>query len=128
MVDTDTLFQLLADDIRRRILYALCDNASIRIPEGILSRGQVQSQDTQPSSLHSSSSQINGESMQQLEMQLHHVHLPKLEDAGVIEWEQGTQIVSQGPQFDRLEPVLRLLFTNQDRLPNDFFYSRDTDC
>ncbi|WP_425433325.1 DUF7344 domain-containing protein [Haloarcula rubra] len=120
MVDTGSLFQLLADDTRRRILYALCDNASIRIPEGILSRGQVQSRDTQPHSPHSSSTQINGESVQQLEMQLHHVHLPKLEDGGAIEWERETQTVSRGPQFDKLEAILRLLFVNQDRLPDDF--------
>ncbi|QIO24209.1 hypothetical protein [Haloarcula sp. JP-L23] len=120
MVDTNTLFQLLANDIRRRILYALCDNASIHVPEGILSHDQVQSQDTQPHSPHSSSSQINGESVQQLEMQLHHMHLPKLEEEGIIEWERETQTVSRGPQFDKLEPVLRLLFVNQNRLPDDF--------
>lgn len=39
----------------------------------------------------------------------HHVHLPKLEEAGFIRWERSDHHVFRGPAFDRFEPLLELL-------------------
>ncbi|WP_254536907.1 hypothetical protein [Halomarina litorea] len=36
-----------------------------------------------------------------------HVHLPKLDDARVIEWRPATDSVEKGPRFDATEPLLR---------------------
>lgn len=54
-------------------------------------------------------------------MELSHVHLPKLEDSGLIEWDSEAGTVSRGPAFEEVEPVLRLLAANADRLPGDLF-------
>lgn len=44
-----------------------------------------------------------------VEVQLHHTHLPKLEQAGYIEWEPGDDHISRGPKFGEIEPLLHLL-------------------
>jgi hypothetical protein len=49
---------------------------------------------------------------------MQHVHLPKLADHGFIDWDQDTQRVTKGPQFDEIEPLLTVLSENQDVLPD----------
>jgi hypothetical protein len=119
MNQTSAYFDLLADDHRRNILFLLCDTESIQVPDGLLTRSQAQPVDTHSHSSPGSRQQSTKQDLSQLEAQLHHAHLPKLENNGVIEWDQETQTVSRGPNFDELEPVLRLFATNQDRFPND---------
>lgn len=41
MSDLSTLFEVLADDDRRRILYMLCETETLRVPEGLQLRGHV---------------------------------------------------------------------------------------
>lgn len=38
-----------------------------------------------------------------------HVHLPKLEEYGFIEWNRAEQRVTKGDRFDEIEPVVELL-------------------
>jgi len=122
MGDTDTLFNLLADEDRRRILFLLCDTGSIHLPDAILPRGQARSQrqgrnrSGPPSEIGSGSGE---RTRRQMEMQLHHRHLPKLQRAGAIEWDRNTGTVSRGPQFEDIEPVLCLLAANNGRFPDD---------
>lgn len=122
MDNTATLFELLAADCRRRVLFVLCDVDSINLPEGILPRGQTQP--CQPQDAHSDSpsghaSPPETEDMHKLTIRLEHVHLPKLDDAGLIEWDRDTDTITRGPRFDEVEPVLRLLAANQHRFPDD---------
>lgn len=46
---------------------------------------------------------------ERIEVQLHHTHLPKLEQAGYIEWQPGSDRITRGPNYDEIEPLLRLL-------------------
>lgn len=122
MGDTDTLFHLLADENRRRILFSLCDTDSIRLPDAILPRGQARSR--HPGGSHSGPTpEIGSDSdegaRRQMEIQLRHRHLPKLHQAGVIEWDRDTGTVSRGPRFEDIEPVLCLLAANNGRFPDD---------
>jgi predicted transcriptional regulator len=50
---------------------------------------------------------------------MHHVHLPKLADYGFIEWNEDTHEVMKGPNFDEIRPLLELLDTYEDELPDD---------
>jgi hypothetical protein len=52
------------------------------------------------------------------QQQLYHTHLPKLDDAGFVDWDRGTGIVTRGPRFDGIEPLLRLMNDHQDELPD----------
>lgn len=42
-------------------------------------------------------------------VKLRHAHLPKLQEAGYIDWDRETDRISEGPNFSEIEPLLRLL-------------------
>ncbi|TYL35963.1 transcriptional regulator [Natronococcus pandeyae] len=48
---------------------------------------------------------------------LHHTHLPKLDDAGVIEWNPDSKTISRGPRFDEIAPLVELMIAHRDELP-----------
>ncbi len=48
---------------------------------------------------------------------LRDVHLPKLVALGLVDWDPRTRLVRKGPTFDEVEPLLRSLDDNRDRLP-----------
>lgn len=120
MSKLSTLFELLAADARRRVLYMLCERGTLRVPDGLQMRSQAGVRharsdgalqrappDSQP---HRSS-----------EVQLYHTHLPKLEAEGVIEWDHDSQTVSRGPAFEEYEPALGVLAANATSLPGELF-------
>lgn len=47
---------------------------------------------------------------------MHHTHLPKLEEYGIIDWEVGSDTVRRGPRFDEVESLVELLRSNGDTL------------
>ena len=47
--------------------------------------------------------------LQRAELQLYHTDLPKLEQAGFIEWQPGSERITRGPRFDEIQPLVRLL-------------------
>lgn len=54
------------------------------------------------------------------EMALVHNHLPRLDEAGYIEWDRASGELSKGPRFDEIEPLLELIETHADELPADW--------
>lgn len=63
----------------------------------------------------------SGRDLDELEAELHHVHLPKLVDAGYIEHDRETGEVRRGPKFDQIAPLLRLMANHPDELPDGWF-------
>lgn len=53
-------------------------------------------------------------------VELTHVHLPKLADAGYIIWHRDSNEVSKGRNFATIRPLLELLDDNADALPSDW--------
>lgn len=53
-------------------------------------------------------------------VQMHHVHLPQLEDHGFIEWDRRNHEVVAGPNFEDIQPLLELLVDHADELPHDW--------
>jgi Ser-tRNA(Ala) deacylase AlaX len=49
--------------------------------------------------------------------ELYHAHLPKLADAGYIEWDEDTHTIRRGQNFEEIAPLLRLMDDHQDELP-----------
>lgn len=84
---------------RRRLLLAVLHN----------------SQDDDPVRLESAES--DREDLERL-IELNHVHLPKLEDAGFITWDRDANEVSTGPNFEEIRPLLELLASHADELPD----------
>lgn len=48
---------------------------------------------------------------------LYHNHVPKLADAGYVEWDTETDTISEGPKFSEAEPLVRLLKEYQSKSP-----------
>jgi hypothetical protein len=116
MTDASTLFDLLTSDVRRRLLVALCDRDSVRIPDELLTRGQ-----TEAVAAQSGHDGLTEATLHRQTTQLYHVHLPKMADTDVIEWDEEAATVSRGPAFEAVEPAVRLLVANAHELPGEFY-------
>ena len=57
---------------------------------------------------------------QQLESEMYHVHLPKLEELEFIKWDRESRVVTPGPRFDAITPYLRVVYEHRDKLADDW--------
>jgi hypothetical protein len=51
-----------------------------------------------------------------LSIELFHNHLPKLNNAGFIDWNQENDVVRRGSRFDEIVPLIALPVTHEDEL------------
>lgn len=49
-----------------------------------------------------------------------HIHLPKLAEAGYVDWDRDTGAITKGPRYDEVEPLLELIENHSDELPPDW--------
>ena len=54
------------------------------------------------------------------EMSMYHLHIPNLEEKGLIDTTEDERTVTPGPRFDAIQPLLELVSSNRERLPNDW--------
>ena len=59
------------------------------------------------------------ESQRERAILMRHVHLPKLADHGYIDWDQESNRVTKGPQFDEIRSLLALFVENREILLDD---------
>lgn len=85
-------FAMLADETRRRLLISLLARGSAGPPVSV--PDDVANGHADPDSLYA---------------ELYHVHLPKLEAAGVVEWDHDRDAVTRGAAFGEVEPLLQVL-------------------
>ena len=85
---TDKLFEALANEHRRRILFSLAD-------------------DPTPMALDSPPDAGDSETM--VRAAQYHTHLPKLADYGFVRWAPEENVVEEGAQFEEIKPILELL-------------------
>lgn len=97
------VFDQLRDPIRRRILAKL------------LEEKPRDREEFRPIDLAE-----EGEDLPLLESVLHHNHLPKLSEAGFIDWNSEMNTFRRGPCFDEIAPLLRLMDEHEDELPEDW--------
>ncbi|WP_255196928.1 DUF7344 domain-containing protein [Halorarius litoreus] len=97
----DTALTALASRERRRLLYDLWteDQLSMHESATVAANG-------------------SGRDLDDLRTELHHVHLPKLVSAGYVDHDEATGIVTTGPNFSEIEPLLRLMSAHADELPD----------
>lgn len=98
----DTVLDALANSYRRRLLFALLDNPQ----DGLNSQ--------RPAEVTES-----GVDIEQLKIRMIHIHLPKLDDAGFIDWNRDTNDIDRGPQFAKIRPFLQSIQEHVDDLPDD---------
>lgn len=99
----DQMFSCLSDRTRRRVLTALAEH------------NPRKGEEFEPSDLTSGERDRD-----QFKMDLYHNHLPRLRDAGIIEWDRDSDTLTRGPRFDEIEPFLELLDDQQEEPPADW--------
>lgn len=92
----DEMLEFLADHKRRAALL-------------LLKRGAVESE-----------SDLLYRGKKETKAALVHTHLPKLAEAGYIEWDRESGTIEKGPAFDEIEPLLELIEENAEELPRDW--------
>lgn len=98
----DIVLDVLANRYRRRVLVALLkhnpqQDDNLQIPADM---------------------DLDTEDVETLRVNMKHSHLPKLEEAGFIEWNRDVNTIQKGPQFDEILPLLELMQNHADELPN----------
>lgn len=96
----DASLDALSHPYRRRILTRL-DRANPR----------------DESSFSTDSVATEGEDEALVAIDVHHRHLPKLEEAGFVDWDQEANVVRRGPRFDEIAPLIELMNKYRDELP-----------
>ena len=102
VISSDDILAALANVQRRKLLVRLLDHNP---------------QDDTPAVV--ADSEQDRDAVEQL-VSMQHVHLPKLEEYGFIEWDQDTHEVRTGPNFTEIQPVLELLAAHSDEIPDDW--------
>lgn len=115
MLDSSTLFDLLGDRDRRRLLLLLCEEESVTVPDGLRTRGATTRQEG--GALRAT--HADERDSERLLIRMQHCHLPKLEEEALVRWDQEAGTVTRGPQFGSVEPALRLIASNTEKFPRD---------
>ena len=111
-VATDAALRLIASHRRRRILQYLRENWEGGVPLETLA-GEIAGSDT-------TESPDSRTGVERAKIELHHNHLPKLAEHDVIEWDQEKGVVTRGPAFDAVEPLVALLQRHSTALPTRY--------
>lgn len=82
-------YQAMADSSRRDLLRELLTGGPVHVTSML------------------SDSMDQAERERQL-IRLHHHHLPMLDDEGFVEWDRSADIVTRGPQFTEIQPLVAL--------------------
>ncbi|WP_255152661.1 DUF7344 domain-containing protein [Halorarius halobius] len=56
----------------------------------------------------------------ELLLDFRHYHLPELEDKGLIDYDRENNVITKGPNFEEIKPVLELIEKYSDELPDDW--------
>lgn len=95
-VAPDVAFELLSDSCRRIALRCLLDHDGPMAVEELVSAVVAAGDETDGAAARH----------RQVKIALHHVHLPKLGDAGVVEYHRATGVVAPTATTDGLAPLL----------------------
>lgn len=97
----DTFLDVLSSRYRRRLLVSLLETApgeAPLVPEDLVG-------DDEPT--------------EQVRIRLRHIDLPKLADEELIEWDRTEGVVSRGPRFAEIAPVLALFLKQDGETPEE---------
>ncbi|MWV64305.1 transcriptional regulator [Halorubrum sp. JWXQ-INN 858] len=116
---TDGLFDAFSDVHRRRVLVNLLDHNPQAVDQ-LSASPPGASEATTDSPGGSLTGALETTDVDGGAVLLHHGHLPKLADYGLIEWDRDEDEVHKGPNFDDVRPLLVLLEENRETLPDDW--------
>lgn len=107
--DLDTVLELYSNPQRRVVFGVLVDQRqSVTVDE--LTEAILDHEHDNPPDA------VDGEAARRIRTRLHHVHLPKLEAAGLVEYNAKRQIADPTAEFDRLERELAVVLETDSEL------------
>lgn len=59
----------------------------------------------------------DADEVDRLVLEIHHRHLPKLAEKGFIDWDREADVITRGPRFDEIAPLIELMVNHRDELP-----------
>ena len=102
-------FSALTDPVRRYVLYSLDEQETPVSVDRLVTRVAARHTD-------SDTDVVDEATLTRIRTALHHVHLPKLDEADYIAWDADTHTIRRGPNFDENAPLLRLTADHEDEL------------
>lgn len=112
----DDLFDALADVHRRQLLLELLYREYLRVSRLTGIARQIADADDGLLQKHLSGPRHIPEADETL-VRTHHVHLPKLVEYDLIEWDRDEHVVTRGPRFEDARPFLEVLESERDDRP-----------
>lgn len=113
MEENDHLLDAVADQDRRRLLVSLLDHNPQQIQAlSDVSRDLAQADEGLLRLYLKNSQEIADVDEELLRLQV--VHIPKLVEYGFIEWDQEERVVTKGPRFDEIRPLVKRLADDPD--------------
>lgn len=105
---TDSSYDALSNERCRELLVSLLDSDRRVVPELSDDAREIANSNEELLRKHLASPRaVAGVDEDLLEIRL--VHLPKIADYGFVEWDRDANIVTRGPQFDDLRPLLEII-------------------
>jgi hypothetical protein len=104
----DELLEALANGYRRELLLAL------------LEHNPQDDDEPDPLDIHDSTE----DAASQFDIFMY--HLPMLDKLGIVEWNEETDEIVKGPDWDEFAPLLRLIEEHKDELPEEWFKETET--
>lgn len=101
----DDIFEILSHPVRRRVLTAIA---------------RSNPRDDEDETFSSEDLATDEDQLDAFLTSLHHVHLPKLAEAGFIEWDRESGTITRGPRYEEIEPLIELMMAHEDELPADW--------
>lgn len=108
MFENDEVFGALANYQRRQLLVNLLHNDFQVVPELSPEAHEVLEADKALLSEFLSTSQGDA-TVDKAHIRLYYVHLPQLAEYGFITWDRETRVITKGPSFDDVKPLLELV-------------------
>ncbi|WP_049912606.1 DUF7344 domain-containing protein [Natrialba hulunbeirensis] len=105
----DTVLDLCGDEHRRIILAVLAAEQRSLMVNDLRSTILTHNH-------HMPVTDASEEVLTEIQSSLHHTHIPKLESAGIIEYDSERQLVEPTEQFDQLQPHLSAILGTDPNL------------
>lgn len=108
MTANDEVFDAMANHQRRQLLVRLLNEGPQPVPHlSGVSRAILQAHTAVLREYLTGSADISDANRG--DIRTHHVHLPKLAEYEYIDWDRDAHVVTRGPDFDDVRPLLAVL-------------------
>lgn len=110
-VGVDESFSLISGSRRRFTLYYLLSNEHVNIESASLQIAAWEQDETIAS--------VSEKARESVEVSLHHIHLPKLVESGIIEYDSRGGDIVRGNRFSEIRSTIEQIRANENEIGSD---------